>query len=631
MADERIGKTYEALIKVALDRLQSQGKIHTCIFWNETPVGIAVEPDFLLGGNKDVPDAIISVTHSNAPKKSPMKCWRNIGEVSEAKVYLQKIPMAYNIVFDSVIEENLKKLQGAIFDGQLIIGDKAYGNFLQKWVAENDSLMPKNQEEKVIYIVKQSLQNEILDRHIVQLSQDLDWLLTKKSNSLNSLWTLERVRPKTQPPECHPTTLRRGLSKLLVFPDRKMGIDLYRGKKVDSRKLPACIFYTGLAVKTLAGAKPADLEVRSAIDMLSDEEINCICDTLSHNQVVNSWLAQIRNASNLEVMLEYICSHYSDLCNFRHLAKAFRSLHDNPNALVPRNNNDTWPPATVWLFDMILEIIKKDTGKANGYGHAKLGAEVAATKKLEEMFSMETTHFLLSPWGHLSDWACRVDCQKMPSDVITCFSYVLSEHLKRIGILKIRDYAKTIPESVTRNTIETKLCSYNGFYPLPDLLQCRMPNFHVKENLVRYQSCFAEMAGLSGRVGETTVAQVKDCIINWQSAYEGHPADKTKELCGRAVGLRYTWDKKTASFTKRPGVNRLILLLDGAWTQKHLNSLVRAGWDEIYYPDEIDKLKASVLGSVTAETPERPTEEEADFPEAAEKTKPYGRTKARKL
>ena len=39
-----------------------------------------------------------------------------------------------------------------------------------------------------------------------------------------------------------------------------------------------------------------------------------------------------------------------------------------------------------------------------------------------------------------------------------------------------------------------------------------------------------------------------------------------------------------------------MLLLDGTWTQKDLDTLVRAGWDEIYYPDEIDKLKASVLG-----------------------------------
>ena len=77
-------------------------------------------------------------------------------------------------------------------------------------------------------------------------------------------------------------------------------------------------------------------------------------------------------------------------------------------------------------------------------------------------------------------------------------------------------------------------------------------------------------------------------------------------------------------------MNKLVLLLEGTWSQKDLDALICAGWDEIYYPDEMDKLKASVLGSVTTKTTGRSTEEEADSPEAAEKTKPYGRTKARK-
>jgi len=39
----------------------------------------------------------------------------------------------------------------------------------------------------------------------------------------------------------------------------------------------------------------------------------------------------------------------------------------------------------------------------------------------------------------------------------------------------------------------------------------------------------------------------------------------------------------------------LILLLDGTWRQKDIDALVSAGWDEIYYPDEIDKLKEAIV------------------------------------
>jgi hypothetical protein len=193
--------------------------------------------------------------------------------------------------------------------------------------------------------------------------------------------------------------------------------------------------------------------------------------------------------------------------------------------------------------------------------------------------------------------------------------------------LEVKRLAQEFVGGFAHNLLDNKIGTYRMFEPLLDLLKTRIEGV----NKVQIRSCFAEKAGLGGRVGCTTIAQVKDCIINWQTATDSGKDHKRKELCGRAVGLRYTWDQKTESFKKRPGVNRLILLLDGTWSQKDLDTLVRAGWDEIYYPDEIDKIKTSVLGSVTTKTPKRPNEEEADFPEAAEKTKPYGRTKARKL
>lgn len=38
-----------------------------------------------------------------------------------------------------------------------------------------------------------------------------------------------------------------------------------------------------------------------------------------------------------------------------------------------------------------------------------------------------------------------------------------------------------------------------------------------------------------------------------------------------------------------------ILLLDGTWNQKDIETLTYAGWDEIFYPDEMDKLKAAIV------------------------------------
>jgi hypothetical protein len=117
----------------------------------------------------------------------------------------------------------------------------------------------------------------------------------------------------------------------------------------------------------------------------------------------------------------------------------------------------------------------------------------------------------------------------------------------------------------------------------------------IKTEIVKIRSCFGERAGLEGVASQTTLLKSKSTCINWQSSHDGHTNDKKKELCGRAVALRYSWDAKAKKFIPRPGVKKLILVVDGTWKQSDLDALVRSGWDEIYYPDEMDKLVSAIV------------------------------------
>ena len=83
MAGERIGKTCEALFSVVLAEMKRQGKLRGNVFWNETPKGISVEPDFIIGQDLNHPDYVIMVTHSGSSKESNRKTWRNIGELCD--------------------------------------------------------------------------------------------------------------------------------------------------------------------------------------------------------------------------------------------------------------------------------------------------------------------------------------------------------------------------------------------------------------------------------------------------------------------------------------------------------------------------------------------------------------------
>ena len=64
---------------------------------------------------------------------------------------------------------------------------------------------------------------------------------------------------------------------------------------------------------------------------------------------------------------------------------------------------------------------------------------------------------------------------------------------------------------------------------------------------------------------------------------------------GREMALRYAWDPRIQEFVPRPGVRKLILLVDGTWREGDLDALARAGWGVITHPNEIAKLVEAVV------------------------------------
>ena len=594
MAGERIGKTYEAILKLALDYLCVRGVITGNVFWNETPTGLSVEPDFLVGPDKDHPEWIFLVTHSNAPKKSPIKTWRNLGELCEAKMVLTPIPKAFNVVFDSVIEENLKRLQENIFDAQIIVGDTTYGQVIRDWVIKADAHLPAEQDEKALAIQKETANDRMFMAALDQLAQEISVRLSQENHALSSLWGLERNRRKSTAPTAKKTFIRRGLSKLLIFPNIDDAIELYRKGSIAQSKIPQYIIQIGLAKKAIATVKPSDEEIQGAFDTLSDNEIRYLYHSCDNNEVITGITSQLRSVSSIQTMVSYVLQHYYEISNEDILSSNLKSLFMNPSALVASTEfNNGQPPHNVWLFDIILEIIKSASGKTNGYGHAKLAEEIADPSGPAAHFSQETRSFLLSPWGHLSDWTGRTSKAMLPDEVIDAVACVLSFKLRQFGYDKVKSLCSGVISSYIHNLIEQKLCTYNGFAPL--YLLMKYHKIATNANTCKITSCFAEKGNLPGRTGENTVLHISNTIINWQTATDSGRDHKRKELSGRAVGIRYTWDEKRNCFVPRSNVEKLVLLLDGTWGQKDINALISAGWDEIYYPDEIERLKAAIV------------------------------------
>jgi hypothetical protein len=180
----------------------------------------------------------------------------------------------------------------------------------------------------------------------------------------------------------------------------------------------------------------------------------------------------------------------------------------------------------------------------------------------------------------------------VPTKILSGIAVVLARILSTVGVKGLPQLLR--PEKLrgySENLIEAKLCTYRGFEPLRLLIEGAVPA--VKLQAIR--SCFGEKAALPGQATKTTILRKKKTLINWQSASDAGRDHKKKELCGRAVALRYSWDGKAKKFIKRPNVEKLILLLDGTWKREDLLALARAGWDEIFYPDEMEKLAKAVV------------------------------------
>jgi hypothetical protein len=321
MAGERKGATYEAIIKVALDQLVHDGLLSGKVFWNEKPAAMTIEPDFTVGHDKDRPTHLFLVTHSSAARNSDMKFWRNLGELAEAKTRLPVTPRVYSVVFDPVIKEDLKALQSKAFDGQLIVGDTKYGQALRLWVDSNVVELPKDRERKAA-----SLSDLIADRIagrpllslICELVRELGAMVKTSRPELDVLWADERKRLPGRVPGARETFVRRGLAKLLVFPDRVKekviaGERVFRATDDLSPALMLNILTKHLSPRNQpSNLALTDREVLNALSLFSRGELELVlCQEITPG--VLAVIDQVRSVARLGLMLDAVVCHYGTL------------------------------------------------------------------------------------------------------------------------------------------------------------------------------------------------------------------------------------------------------------------------------------------------------------------------------
>jgi hypothetical protein len=319
---------------------------------------------------------------------------------------------------------------------------------------------------------------------------------------------------------------------------------------------------------------------------------------------VAEWIESLRSLAGVRDQLEYLAKHWHDVTTgsglYRHLARC----HRDPHALCPAAVSVG--SKRVWLFHAVMEWVKVAGGSRTAYGLAKLvddlrvlAADRAHQKSVRDTLSRDvewrspnTVDRALRDWHSASSSNGMRFTQNDLARVADALARRLASCRKPVPAA---DTASLVDATI-QSILEAKMLTYRDFRPFEVLLVRELTKRSLSGSVEVVRACFAEAANDAGELAAaTTVLRVKNTLINWQSAHGSHTNDKRKELCGRAPALRYSWDAKKGRYVARPSTDKLLLIVDGTWRQDDLDALARAGWDEIFYPDEMDKLVKAIV------------------------------------
>lgn len=581
MAGERKGITYEAIVKLALEELVGKGTLVGSIFWNEKQEAMTIEPDFTVGADKDHPTHIFLVTHSGSAKNSDMKFWRNIGELSEAKTALFSVPAVFSIVFDAEIKRDLILVQAAAFDNQLIVGEKTYGPAIAAWIEERSSSLPSPKDKKLEALRSLLGTNAQLRQLVRHLTTDVEAMLPERRSPLDALWNLHRKRSARVAPIARETFYRRAFAKAMVI-----------GVKPQSllKTLPGdweWVLPLGIVTQTIAGYRVVDPDLVWLSKSNLAEEDTSKWPSSAVSQGFRNQLQKVRSIAILSCYRSYVTRHLSSLKTQSGMKRHLVRLHADPLAGITLPDG-VLKPTGLWLFDFIGALVRAKAKKAQAFGfssfssHHESGAFKVGTMNVGTWCTCFSNQYFSRSSGFT-----------LPPGVLEFISLVLSESLQPFSVESIDALAAEIEAKYVSKELEAVLLAHRGFDPIRALLLSR-PELAGAEN-VRIRAGFAEHCAIRGSAASTGVLKKSRTAIYWQTAHGSHTNDKRKELCGRAMAIRYAWDTARNHFRSRMSFDRLLLILDGTWTQSDLEALLRAGWDEIFYPDEMDKLVKAVI------------------------------------
>lgn len=564
MAGEKKGDALEALTFLALETLGY--KSGQDLFWGEKPAGFSIDPDFIIGSMTE-PDCWIMATSTGSAKNTPEKFWRNMGELFEIRRRFSRPPTVLNLVFEAKQMKGLQCAMARISDASLMIETRPYGQVLLDFVDKRLGSLPGERQQKITHLRRLIADAAPVKAVFAAFVKDLKIAVRPRKSELSPLWELLRGE-KRQPVEraARRTYVRRGIAKLMVLPAdlrRKVYDHVKSGTRLTG--LPPYIHSLGIVRKALV-ARLTDEEVTSVINDLPVDTIEHIIKQsyLARQRHWDQWIQELRGGRT-DAYQRYLEDHYAEL--------------STPEGML-RHLNVHAAEGAKWLFWHILEVLKSCSRARQGYGFAALSRDVGYSSGIS------------SGYKHLADWANGTLKSQLPASMLPDVSAALARRLAGLGIKKITAVGAEIEHQTLTNLLEQKLVAYCCFEPLPLLISEALDDHAVPYQWKRKHPTLLGELMATPKFITTPVILANGTLIHWKSAYDKGRHHKTKELAGRAPALRFAY--RDGKYVRRSEVSRMVLVLDGTFTQEQISALLRSGWDQVFYPDELDQLIASI-------------------------------------
>jgi hypothetical protein len=567
VAGERKGEVFECLIVMALQDIGYE--LGRNLFWGEKPTGFSIDPDFILG-SLDAPSHWLLATSSGSAKNSLEKFWRNVGELFEAKRVFSNPPLVVNLVLETNLRDALQTAMSALTDSELLLQRTDYGQTLENFIEKLGKRVPNGREDKVKFLRTKIDANVEVTRAYNIFKSTLRTSLTISKPEFNALWRMLRKEARSP---CYraarATYVRRGIAKLMVFPETTRK-SLYDHILTSQRlgKLPNYLYKLDYATRTIAGSIVSDSEIQWVVKHLPAETIEYIIaqSYRARPDNWNNWISVLRDAKIL-LHQKYIETNYDELIKPKGMLKHL--LSHAPNGYK-------------WLFAHLMEVFKIASGKRQGYGYSVLSRDVGYATGISQGYL------------ELSDWVNGFIESLRATGLIADVATALSARLKQIPLATLTKIGPKVEAEYFRNLMETKVISYWLFEPLPLLIRRALLKGGKEVREVKKHPTFiGEYLNKPTQIASPHVIRSGSTLVSWRSAYDLGRHHKTKELSGRSQALRFSFCN--GKFSRRNGIKRMILLLDGTFTDDQLRVLLDAGWDEVFYPDELEEFVNSIV------------------------------------